>query len=79
MQKIVVNINPSIKEHIMFFLQNLPKNLVDIEVKKIEPSNKNYSNNKAFGILKDKIKDPIKWQEEIRKDSDRDVYKGIVL
>jgi hypothetical protein len=30
MQQITINVNPSIYEHIMFFLQNLPKNLVDI-------------------------------------------------
>ena len=31
MQQITININPSIYEHIMFFLQNLPKNLIDIQ------------------------------------------------
>jgi len=31
MQQITINVNPSIYEHIMFFLQNLPKNLVDIQ------------------------------------------------
>jgi hypothetical protein len=31
MKQITININPSIYEHIMFFLQNLPKNLIDIQ------------------------------------------------
>ena len=66
MQKIIININPSIYEHIMFFLQNLPKNLIDIQT-----PNRNFipckPSKKAFGILKGKIKDPIKWQREIRE------------
>jgi len=73
MQQITININPSIYEHIMFFLQNLPKNMVDIEPKKtlsspLKPSTK------AFGILKGRIKDPVAWQRELRDESDRDIY-----
>ena len=75
MQQITININPTIYEHIMFFLQNLPKNLIDIQYpnKKISTSYKP-SSSKAFGILNGKIKDPIKWQKEIREESDRDIY-----
>ena len=73
MQQITININPSIYEHIMFFLQNLPKNLVDIEEpKKVSPLAQ--PSKKAFGILKGKIKDPVSWQREIREESDRDIY-----
>jgi len=77
MQQITINISPTIYEHIMFFLQNLPKNLIDIQypTKKIStPSN--LSSSKAFGILNGKIKDPGKWQREIREESDRDIYNG---
>jgi len=31
-------------------------------------------NEKAFGILKGRIKDPVAWQREIRRESDRDIY-----
>ena len=31
MEKIILNINPSIYEYIMFFLENIPKNLIKIE------------------------------------------------
>ena len=34
MQQITIIINPSIYEHIMSFLQNLPNNLVDIQSRK---------------------------------------------
>ena len=74
MQKIIININPSIYEHIMFFLKNLPKNLIDIQIqnrKQLPPK----PSTKAFGILKGKIKDPIEWQREIREESDRDIYR----
>jgi len=73
MQQITINVNPSIYEHIMFFLQNLPKNLVDIQ----SPNKASISrqpSTKAFGVLKGKIKDPVQWQREIREESDRDIY-----
>jgi hypothetical protein len=73
MQQITININPSIYEHIMFFLQNLPKNLIDIQPqpKKISTT---ANSTLAFGILKGKVKDPMQWQREIREESDRDIY-----
>jgi hypothetical protein len=73
MQQIIININPSISEHIMFFLKNLPKNLVNIE-SNTEISLSTHISEKAFGILKDRVKDPVQWQREIREESDRDVY-----
>ena len=76
MQQITININPSIYEHIMFFLQNLPKNLVDIQAQNIKqvPS-KTSTSSKAFGLLNGKIKDPVEWQRAIREESDRDIQK----
>ena len=73
MQQITINVNPSIYKHIMFFLQNLPKNLVDIQSQN-KTSVPAQPSTKAFGILKGKIKDPVQWQREIREESDRDVY-----
>ena len=73
MQQITINVNPSIYEHIMFFLQNLPKNLVDIQ-SQTETSLSHKPSAKAFGILNGKIKDPLEWQREIREESDRDIY-----
>ncbi len=72
MQKIIIKINSSIYEHIMLFLQSLPKNLIDIQIpnKNSIPSK---ASTKAFGILKGKIKDPVEWQREIRED--RDIYR----
>jgi len=29
---------------------------------------------KAFGILKNAIKDPIKWQQELREANEREIY-----
>lgn len=73
MHQITININQSIYEHIMFFLKNLPKNLIDIQS---ETKVKNLSTSmKAFGILKGRIKDPVQWQKDIREESDRDIYK----
>ncbi len=76
MQQITININPSIYEHIMFFLQNLPKNLIDIQAQNIKqvPS-KTSASSKAFGLLDGKIKDPVAWQKAMREESDRDIYK----
>ncbi len=49
MQLITINVNPSIYVHIMFFLQNLPKNLLDIQSSNKIPIAK--PSIKAFGIL----------------------------
>ena len=76
MQQITININPSIYEHIMFFLQNLPKNLVDIQTQNSKQiSSKTSISSKAFGLLNGKIKDPVEWQRAIREESERDIYK----
>ena len=53
MHQITININQSIYEHIMFFLQNLPKNLIDIQSKKID--NISTDNKIKFGLAKGKI------------------------
>jgi len=70
MQQITININPSIYEHIMFFLQNLPKNMLNIEPhKNITTPSK--PSTKAFGILKGQVKDPVAWQREMREENDK--------
>ena len=53
MHQITLNINQSIYEHIMFFLQNLPKNLIDIQSKKVY--NISTDNNVRFGLARGKI------------------------
>jgi len=75
MRQITININPSIYEYIMFFLQNLPKNLIDIQTQNRTIISKK-PNKDVFGILNGKIENPMKWQEDIRLDSDRDIYKS---
>ena len=75
MQTLKIEISNSIYEHILFFLQSLPKNLINIsyetEVVNHQPKslkseiqelfNKNY-NIQAFKT----IKDPVEWQKSIR-------------
>lgn len=74
MKIIKVEVNDSIYEHIIFFLKNLPKNLIHIETQdEIRKPLKNTPDSKAFGILKNKAKDPAKWQDELRDDRDRDI------
>ncbi len=51
MNQITININPSIYEHIMFFLQNLPKNLVDIQ----EKSKVSKPSKVKFGLAKNRV------------------------
>ena len=48
-----INVNHSIYEYIMFFLQNLPKNLIDIQSKKnFDTATKD---NIKFGLAKNKV------------------------
>ena len=53
MHQITININQSIYEHIMFFLQNLPKNLIDIQSKKSIDELK--KDNIKFGLAKGRV------------------------
>ena len=81
MHQITINVNQSIYEHIMFFLKNLPKNLIDIEFESknqntpISLSKFHSTSSDAFGILNGRIKDPMQWQRDIREESDRDIYR----
>lgn len=40
MYSIRLDVNPLIYEHIMFFLKNLPKNMITIDITKKKPENK---------------------------------------
>ncbi|MBD3843253.1 MAG: hypothetical protein IE909_15505 [Campylobacterales bacterium] len=40
MYSIRLDVNPLIYEHIMFFLKNLPKNMINIDIEKRKPENK---------------------------------------
>lgn len=73
MQQIIIHVNPTIYKHIMFFLQNLPKNLVDIQPQTSVP---NKPSKRAFGLLKGKIKDPVAWQRKIREENDSTIYES---
>jgi len=68
MYQITLNINQSIYEHIMFFLQNLPKNLIDIQSKEIYSISTD--NNIKFGLAKGKINyiDDIMEEDKIIND-----------
>lgn len=55
MRQITININQSIYEHIMFFLQSLPKNLIDIQSEKQVPNDTQTKNKIQFGLKKGKV------------------------
>ncbi|SFV89201.1 hypothetical protein MNB_SUP05-SYMBIONT-5-360 [hydrothermal vent metagenome] len=68
MQQINLNIDDSYLDQVMSVLSTLPKDKVEV-VK--TPFNKT-----AFGLLKntDKVKDPVKWQQELRTNNDSNCY-----
>ena len=74
MKTIKIEINDSIYEHILFFLKNLPKNLIKISYEK-EPQNNEDKHLKeelkdvfsAYNIEAfSEMKDPVSWQKGIR-------------
>ena len=71
MKIIKVEVNETIYEHIMFFLKNLPKNLVKVstnnlnEDKNIKNKVEELINNYHKNAFSD-IKDPLSWQKSIR-------------
>ncbi|RLA73567.1 MAG: hypothetical protein DRG78_22305 [Epsilonproteobacteria bacterium] len=69
MHKITLEINNSIYEHIMFFLENLPKNLVNI---KQEIGAKTKKTTKQSSILKMRNLQGV--GKELYQDIDSDTY-----
>jgi len=75
MQILRLEINNSIYEHIIFFLQSLPKNLINISHEtKTVPYQKNSLKNEIENLFNEnshiqafkEIKDPVEWQKSIR-------------
>ncbi len=66
MKTINLQINDSIYEHILFFLQNLPKDMITIS-KDIDTKDKitKLFEENNIDAFKD-IKDPISWQKSMR-------------
>ena len=76
MKTLNIEVNDSVYEHILFFLQNLPKDMVKIS-KQIEPNQivKLSTKEKVEELFKTKdiepfkdIEDPIAWQKSMRDD-----------
>jgi hypothetical protein len=74
MQTLKIEVSNSIYEHIMFFLQNLPKNLINISYEtKPEMTNKKSIKNDIEELFKTsnvqafrELKDPLAWQKSMR-------------
>lgn len=56
----------NVKRELYKMLEILRTNKVKSDTKK-----------QAFGILKNKMIDPVEWQKNIRNEEDRDIYKDI--
>ena len=75
MQILRLEVNNSIYEHIIFFLQSLPKNLINISHEtKTTPYQKKSLKNEIDKLFSEnshikafqEIKDPVEWQKSIR-------------
>jgi len=73
MQQITINVNPSIYEHIMFFLQNLPKNLVDIHFEQDKSSENIATTKESLRGVFQRYADPKKVSLE------KDAWKNYLL
>lgn len=72
MRTIKIDVNDSIYEHIIFFLKNLPSNMVkiyepksDIAFNNTKDEIENIFKNSDIVAFKD-IKDPVEWQRSLR-------------
>lgn len=72
MQKIELYIEDKYIDKILNILKKFKKEgIVNIVI----PQNfKKENKTSAFGILKGKIKDPVKWQRDLRAENERDIY-----
>ena len=68
MRTITIKVDESIYDNVMFFLKNLKDKGIIIEEKNSQAKEiKKLLNNKKVTPFKN-IKDPLKWQEDIRKE-----------
>ena len=68
MHLVQLKIEDNIYEHVMFLLKSLDSKGLKITENKID--NKYDILKKSFGILSKQNIDPLKWQDEIRSESD---------
>lgn len=77
MKKLEIEVSESIYEHILFFLNSLPKNLIHLSTKENSLSQKPKSTKQQIQTLFEKnptitpfttLQDPIKWQREMRSE-----------
>ena len=69
MKTIKIEVNEKIYDYIIFFLKNLPKNMVKIYEEKKNRGNGDEIKNifkKSDLVAFQDIKDPVAWQQEIR-------------
>jgi len=70
-RRIEIDISSDIFDKVMFFLENLPKNKITLTFN-APPQEKKIDNifSKTAGLLSSQDIDPIKWQNQIRKEWD---------
>ncbi len=67
MQTLTIKIDDDYLEKITNFLKKIPQNKIKII------NNKAVNNSNVFGLLKGRMVDPVKWQQELRTENDRRV------
>ena len=69
MQTLTIKVDDDYLDKIISLLKKIPKNKIKIVQDKVE------KNSDAFGLLKNSIiENPVKWQQKIRTENDRDIY-----
>ena len=68
MQTLTIKIDDDYLEEIVSLLKKVPKDKIKVIQNEAEkkPS--------VFGLLKNRINDPVKWQQTLRVENDRDIY-----
>ena len=63
MSVMILKVDDSMVEKVKKSLEEFPKDKVEVVQKS------------AFGILKNRVKDPVAWQKKIREEAQREIYK----
>ncbi len=71
MQTLTIKVDDDYLEQITSLLKKIPKDKIKI----IQNRAKKEPN--AFGLLKNRIDDPVKWQQTLRTENDRNIYSEI--
>ncbi|MBN2823910.1 MAG: hypothetical protein JXQ76_01190 [Campylobacterales bacterium] len=72
-QTLIIKADRIYIDKIISMLKEFPVENIEL----IQNDSNDSKKSKAFGILNNSVKDPVKWQQEIREANEREIYSPL--